>query len=152
MLTRENGVWGPVVIDFCRLTPRAIVSADFARLEAGIVVKCLRAFLDTAGQDPQRHEEFMMFENLLNGAMPIPAAVDNISVNLRKIVTVVGAIRRTFLRIAGLPPQDDSRFYFATLMLSYLGYLRPHQIARFSAAQRNAALYLSANIWRKHLK
>jgi len=139
----------PVVIDFHRfseLTPQTI---DFARFEVGLHVKGLASVLRASRDDAdERADVLIRYEEIVNGSYEIaPDKLSRLGLPLLKRAgTAASRVRESFQEVAPQPVGEDPRFYFATLLLSFLSYARPVYTEILTTDQRLFALYCAGQI------
>lgn len=155
LICSANDGHQPIIIDYHRFGGPAPITVDFARLEVGLQVKGLVREINNAVTESEGERNLILYERAINGTLLHDAALTdpsfrNISGDVKKIGQIVGAIRCSLARHASCL-ESDSRGYYATLALSYLGYLRTAYKKRLSSAQRTFALYSASMIFDRFL-
>ncbi len=143
MVKKEsNGRFVPRVLDFHRFGTRGPLAMDFARLEAGVHVKCLEQQI--GNRDLAR--ELPIYSEAVTKQFSIPlgsSLIGSVRAEFTKAVFAVRAIREGY---SSFYNNAESRGYWTCLSLCLLSYLRPVYDERLSDEQRLFAIFMAANI------
>lgn len=147
----ETGDWYPVVIDYYRCGGPGPIAIDFARLEAGLQVKA--GFGESFPMDEEAERGLVLYEewanrrDALRGGRNTPCP-DIVESRLLRISHMITRLRQCLA--SKVDAERASQGYFAALMLSYLGYLRPVYASVLTREQKLFALYSAAKIFERH--
>lgn len=150
----------PVLIDYHRFGGPVPLALDFARMEAGIQIKTLKTFIQTAHDSPTDEDLLTKYEKWVNDhdslmkhvemadASAVPSVLPK---ELKRAAFLVSGVRKTFLEAVGAG-DDPSASYFACLMLWYFNYVRPGYRTNgvLTEAQQLFALFCACRIYRRH--
>lgn len=144
----------PVLIDFNRFSAKVPLAIDFARLEAGIMVKGLKSFITKAGDDMDAHEILLNFEETVNGSFEFAKSktpLTSFPSEIWRFHQLVRAIRDHYeSRFPSSSRKNvDPRSYFAVLMLNYLSYLRPVYADVLNNEQKLFSFYAASKIFER---
>jgi hypothetical protein len=143
--TASSGEFTPRMLDFYRFGDSGPLATDFARLEAGVHIKCLERQIRDKGQQAAR--ELRLYETCVtNRFAPLVrgSLVGSVAPEFAKAVFAVSAIRERYAALSH--PLEDHRCYWMCLSLSLLSYLRPIYDTRLSDGQRLFAVFMAANV------
>ncbi len=147
----QQKVW-PVLLDFHRFGSMAPLALDFARLEAGIQVKGLKSYINAAYKDRQEEYDLIRYEELVNGSLDIQISLEMKSILnpvLLRQCRIVQELRKCYSE--STPREtNDNRAFFAILMFSYFGYLRPIYDRILSVQQRLFAIFSAIRILQRY--
>lgn len=147
----QQKVW-PVLLDFHRFGSAAPLALDFARLEAGIQVKGLKTYINAAYKKSQEEYDLIRYEELVNGSLDVQISLETrstLNADLLRHCRIVQELRQCYLE--RLPTgTDDNRAFFAILMFSYFGYLRPVYDGMLSVQQRLFAIFSAIRILQRY--
>jgi len=145
IMIRNNSETGfaPRLLDFHRFGKRAALATDFARIEAGIHIKCLERQIGSR----DAASELLDYVEAITGGFLLtsrPSLIGFVGADFVKAIFAIRAIRERYNGYCSM--SNDYRSYWMCLCLCLLSYLRPVYDGRLSDGQRLFAVFMAANI------